>query len=682
MSRTYDDDLIGDIRHNDQPRAYAGLPYYERREAVSAFSDDAAPPLWLYEPRFARPFDILTEHDAASCLGWNEIAWQKHHQLPFPSNNFGSGSARLVVDSLDHAQPGGYGDDLSKIEWLQRRFDEVPICKAVATMRADAVQAAISAAQQAIDRSDSFGLEAQSGLASLMQGFGEQHSDSDSDTAQCTLASPVTGESALHVAAACAQPDLLRALLESRLYVADVQDKSGITPLMYLAWHSSEPLRAGRVTSQQMRDCLELLLQHGADANLVCFGGHGGERSLSRTTALGWAARAWNVAFIAVARQHGSFDFDPLSKTRATSRFASLRPLPPCVVDESLRAEEDEHERQDMSRVFTEMEQDEFEEHLRGVHGLDMQEMARENEAAYGIARRLVGQRLEHVGLCFVRAAHVPFGPGPGPGPGGVALDPSSSSVQAPHWAWDHSASRLLPDGNASNRALARRDVVRWMQTVRELVAGGARVSLFRDIAGVCGNVPPPEALAMLLDLYAEQESLSSAAILNRHTTHFNGAIGCPWALILAAYAAKGCSSDDFLALVSLLDARGADFASAANCYVTPHVVKAHGPLFDLLRAIDLHRAGIELPPRLRDASSATKDQFFRTQYRKRVEVLEPVPLLGILVYLARKEEINHLLDVGVPAEGPTTQRWESFARTANDSTADTIYAHTRSTQC
>ncbi|CEH16858.1 ANKYRIN REPEAT PROTEIN [Ceraceosorus bombacis] len=667
MSRTYDDNLIGDICHNDQPRACAGLPYYERREAVWAASDDAAPPLWLYEPRFAGPFDILTHHDAASCLGWNEMAWQQHHQLPFPSNNFGSGSARLVVDSLDHA-PGGYGD-LSKMQWLQRRFDEVPICKAVTTMRVDAVQAAISAAQQAISQSDSFGLEAQGGLASLMQGFGEQQSH----MAQCTLASPVTGESALHVAAACAQPDVLGALLESGLYVADVQDKSGITPLMYLAWHSSEPHRAGRASLQQIRHCLELLLQHGADPNLVCFGGHGGERSLSRTTALGWAARAWNVAFITIARQHASFDFEPLSKTRATLRFASLRPLPPCVVDGNLRAEEEEHERQDMSRVFTEMEQDDFEDHLRGVHGLDMQEMARENEVAYGIARRLVDQKLEHVGLCFVRAAHVPFGPG------GVALH-SSSVVQAPHWAWDHSASRLLPDGNTSNRALARRDVVRWMQTVRELVAGGARVSLFRDIAGVCGSMPPPEALAMLLDLYAEQESLSSAAILNRHTTLFNGAIGCSWALILAAYTAKECSSDDFLALVSLLDARGADFASAANCYVTPHVVKAHGPLFDLLRAIDLHQAGIELPLRLRDASSAIKDQFFRTQHRKRVEVLEPIPLLGILIYLGRKEEINHLLDVGVPAEASTAQRWESFAKTANDSTADTIYAHTRST--
>lgn len=132
------------------------------------------------------------------------------------------------------------------------------------------------------------------------------------------LACPTTGETALHVAAACARADMVALLLESGLFGVDERDDYGATPLVYLAHASSEPVRVGATSEAQVRACVDALLARGADvdaqntvSDALADDHHRGEFA---TTALGWAARAWNGAFLWAMR--GRADFDALQQQR------------------------------------------------------------------------------------------------------------------------------------------------------------------------------------------------------------------------------------------------------------------------------------------------------------------------------------------------------------------------------
>lgn len=448
------DELDDPLIWQEQLFLSAGCPTNDVRLAVDGSH---------YDPRFTRPWQTV-----------GVPADGKHY-----SHYTRRQRSRTSPDAAKEARDGA---------WIRNRGLEIPLTAAVRSGDAGRLQRVIESGHVAAVIDDD---------------------DDDEDAILGpteNLACATTGETALHVAAACARADMVALLLDAGLFGVDERDEFGATPLTYLAHAASEPVRIGATSEAQVCACVDALLARGADVDALntvsdplADDHHRGEFA---TTALGWAARAWNGAFLRAMR--GRTDFNALQH---------------------------------------------------------------QQEQQQGQSQQQHGQSQRRGSLaCHVKHSLVPFGAAQHAE--GYHIDTAQHAdgdgsneghASPPNFAWDYSNTRLLRnDGATSSRYWARRRFDCWLATVDALQHGGARVRLSGDVVAPAGVASPAAVTMHLLQRYCAQEHVDLAALVNRECT-LEGARATVGVLLVL----RSLGQDDACELLDRLVAAGARMRGA-----------------------------------------------------------------------------------------------------------------------
>lgn len=488
----------------------------------------------------------------------------------------------------------------------------------------------------------------------------------------CNVACPITGETALHVAAAWAQPGLIRLLLSSGIYGVEEGDQAGMSPLMYLAWFSSEPFHLGRISREEIVESVDLLLSHGADVEKVVEPGLASHQDncWSTSSALGWAARSWNTPFIeavmAYAGKTTAVDFEPTRKLISQSLHRQAWPTSP-VSDEEPERDLGDSLAEEGGYVVMDARTWESAVEYNKTYNLPEYDI----EKRFGHLRaeaqkmKLNWQMGIHAALCYIRQSEWAFG-----------RQAHEYGQSAPgqqqlfsFYGWDFSATRLtlsratsttVTDPAYSNSALARANLPRWKRTVHALREGGARIALRRDVMWLEFTHLPTEALFYLVDLFVEQDPVwivpwpSSISLPPRKKFDCRSLLGKQWvydpigigtlfSFTLVEYILEARSYADLAELVAGFIARGLDVRERVHSVMAPLHSKASQHLRPTNTSSDVNAQ--MKPYAILHAAAQTgrlHDALKETLLRR------PIPLLGFALVTRQARIAEVLLDAGM----------------------------------
>ncbi|KAE8200076.1 hypothetical protein CF328_g3063 [Tilletia controversa] len=240
--------------------------YQDYRPAV-AFPNDAAPdgppPMAWYEPRMANGMQIIQPH--AHSYGGIRKVGDPHDPWDYRDED-GTGDLFEEPSYPDDLFQDPYGE-FGKLGWVASRNADLPLSSAVEKGDVDAVRTLLD------------------------------DSTSDSKIALLSASHPDTGEAAVHIAAATCQVGILEFLIKAGAQV-DMLDRQGWSPIMYLAFHSGEPVRTGRVPVSALQECVKVLLDNGADPLLMSAANPRRDISDWHGNSIDWASLSWNHAFL------------------------------------------------------------------------------------------------------------------------------------------------------------------------------------------------------------------------------------------------------------------------------------------------------------------------------------------------------------------------------------------------
>ncbi|KDN35816.1 hypothetical protein K437DRAFT_67782, partial [Tilletiaria anomala UBC 951] len=463
---------------------------------------------------------------------------------------------------------------LGKLTWLSTRNSSLPLSTAVELADIHAVRALLN--------------------------------NPDAKTAHLNAFHPDTGEAAIHIAAATCQPDILHLLLASGVHV-DTPDRQGWTPLMYLAWHSAEPLRTGRVPPSALQACAQILLDHGADPLLMSPPNPRSEIRDWRGNSIDWASLAWNHLFLRAVLPRLSGDAplkEDLIPPPADPKIAFAPPQPP------------------LGSRFV----------MASLHAF--------------------GRRTGHPRKMIISSAEPPF----------------DNPSRAGDYSWDFSGSRLVKavansDGNAlplhpTNDDLAYSNIAEWEQTLDALLAGGVEVRLLEELWNTGHFIVPARVALRLLD--ASNVDVTQDVPFQRSQRKMaNGG-----SLAARLVESELCSAHaETVLLLRGLKERGVDIADA-RLLPTPSgdFPRLQPPLRVLTQAV-AERAAKEYEVQAAKDGGASADAIADGRFDTFNCVHEQsIPILALAVATLDPDMIDYLInELGVSTSPPSHFQWADF---------------------
>ena len=598
----------------------------------------------------------------------------------YPSNAY-----EQAQSSLDGPNPVPVGyPGADKLEWLLHRFDALPIHQAVASMEEVKVRQAVAHLQTAQENAKLpvAGLDDRKGAPVTLY----------------TAACPITGETALHVAAACGQPTILRLLLSSGLYSADEEDMAGLTPLMYLSWLTSEPFHTGRIRGEDITECVDLLLSNGADVRktielsatwkLQCW---------PKATALDWAARSCNVPFlealVAYSKTRRALNLSVRTRVTPYHLEVDCNLLPSTLQNEHWLQKFKLMQVLRRERYYVLMDQRGWENSLKEGNlydsGSDIEEKYSSLRAE---AEKTKPPRVTGVGrygrkdMDCIKQSQCIFGPR-----GEHGQQPTPAQPPTSFYAWDFSSSRLTLSGSGgasfSNSALACTDTYlrRWKQTVRVLCDCGIAVDLRGAVIDPHAEKLPTQAALYLLDLFVEQDPVSGVtwptaynvppkvkldhpSLLQTRLLYSPIGFGTVFTLTLVVYMHDSRPLTDIQQLIEGLLTRGLDLGEQVHQTIIPYYPSGRhlqylAPFLDINKQVTPFETVIQSVTTVRQAWETTS---FEEAYKIQAKWMhEPVSLFGYCIYTKKTKVAEALLGAGMKARrhivDGTLVEWNSY---------------------
>ncbi|CAD6956388.1 unnamed protein product [Tilletia controversa] len=544
--------------------------YQDYRPAVAFPKDadpDGPPPLAWYEPRMANGMQIIQPH-AHSYGGIRKVG---DPYDPWDSRDEdGTGDLFEEPSYPDDLFQDPYGE-FGKLAWLARRNSGLPLSSAVEKGDIEAVRA-------------------------LLDG-----STSDSKMAHLSTSHPETGEAAVHIAAATCQADVLELLIKTGAQV-DMLDRQGWSPIMYLAFHSAESVRTGRVSATALQGCVKVLLENGADPLLMSAANPRRDILDWHGNSLDWASLAWNHTFLQAVMPHLSGEA-PLREepvpASSDPRITWGLPQP---------------------RLGSRFVMDSVHPFWRGV----------------GHPRKII-----------ISSGQPPF------------ENPSSSG----DYSWDFTGSRLVKavafEGTTlpthpTNDDIAYGNIAEWEKTLDALLDGGAEVKLLPEL-WYTGHFSVPARVALKL---FDASKIDIAQEVPFHPSqNSNGG-----SLAARIVESELCSAfSEALTLVQGLKDRGVDIVNA-RLLPKPYadVPRLQAPLTHLAQAVARRTAQKYEEQARENGESAETRERESSETFKRVHG-QPVPIFALAVATLDPDLIDYLIGLGVSSEPPKDFRWSDF---------------------
>ncbi|CAD6949759.1 unnamed protein product [Tilletia laevis] len=411
---------------------------------------------------------------------------------------------------------------------------------------------------------------------------------------------PDTGEAAVHIAAATCQVGILEFLIKAGAQV-DMLDRQGWSPIMYLAFHSGEPVRTGRVPVSALQECVKVLLDNGADPLLMSAANPRRDISDWHGNSIDWASLSWNHAFLRAV----------------IPRLSGEAPLR----EEPVPASSDPRVTWGLPqpRLGSRFVMDSVHPFWRGV----------------GHPRRII-----------ISSGQSPFD------------DPSSSG----DYSWDFTGSRLVKAVVSENATLpihptnddvAYCNISEWEKTLNALLDGGAEVKLLPEL-WYTGHFSVPARVA--LRLFDASKIDVTQNVPFHPSQNSNGG-----SLAARIVESELCSAfSEAVPLVRGLKDRGVDIINA-RLLPKPYadVPRLQAPLTHLTQAVARRTAQKYEEQARKNGESTEASERGSSETFKRVHG-QPVPILALAVATLDPDLIDYLIGLGVSTE-PKDFRWSDF---------------------
>ncbi|CAD6973407.1 unnamed protein product [Tilletia controversa] len=544
--------------------------YQDYRPALAfpkAADPDGPPPLAWYEPRMANGMQIIQPH--AHSYGGIRKVGDPYDPWDYRDED-GTGDLFEEPSYPDDLFQDPYGE-FDKLGWLASRNADLPLSSAVEKGDVDAVRALLD------------------------------DSTSDSKKALLSASHPDTGEAAVHIAAATCQAGILELLFKAGAQV-DMLDRQGWSPIMYLAFHSGEPVRTGRVSATALQECVKVLLDNGADPLLISAANPRRDISDWHGNSIDWASLSWSHTFLraVIPRLSGEAPLreEPIPPS-SDPRITWGLPQPPLG-----------------SQFVTD-----------SIHPF----------------RRSVG----HPRRIIISSGRSPFDKPSSPG----------------DYSWDFTGSRLVKAVVSENATLpihptnddvAYGNISEWEKTLDALLDGGAEVKLLPEL-WYTGHFSVPARVA--LRLFDASKIDVTQDVPFHPSQNSNGG-----SLAARIVESELCSAfSEAVPLVQGLKDRGVNIVNA-KLLPKPYadVPRLQAPLTHLTQAV-ARRTAQKYEEQARENGESTE-----TIERESLETFkrvhgQPVPILALAVATLDPDLIDYLIGLGVSTEPPKDFRWSDF---------------------